>query len=141
MDGCEQGQVTLKLKARQIMIDHAQGRACFRPSSQGNWLAKMVGITRPPCLLCCINLPHVFYNLLHVFNWDRAWRTKGRKIERAKDERRMELEGRQTAWKKMKHGSINKSKHAVQMLLPLITALFTIGYWLYAFQIYNSESN
>jgi len=73
---------------------------------------------------------------LVIFIVHMAW-----EIERVKDERRVELEGRQTAWKKMKHGSTNKSKRAVQMLLPLITALFTIGYWLYAFRIYNSESN
>jgi len=61
-------------------------------------------------------------------------------IERVKDERKVEMDGRQTAWKKMKQDRGNKSKFAVQMLLPLITVLFTIGYWMYAFQIYNSDS-
>jgi hypothetical protein len=70
---------------------------------------------------------------LVIFIAHMAW-----EIERVKDERKVELEGRQTAWKKMKQG--NKSKFAVQMLLPLITVLFTIGYWIYAFQIYNSDS-
>jgi hypothetical protein len=73
---------------------------------------------------------------LVIFIVHMAW-----EIERVKDERRVELEGRQTAWKKINQGYTNKSKHAVQMLLPLIAVLFTIGYWLFAFQIYNSDSN
>jgi hypothetical protein len=72
---------------------------------------------------------------LVIFIVHMAW-----EIERVKDERKVEMEGRQTAWKKMKQDRSNKSKFAVQMLLPLITILFTIGYWIYAFQIYNSDS-
>ena len=72
---------------------------------------------------------------LVIFIVHMAW-----EIERVKDERKVEMDGRQTAWKKMKQDRGNKSKFAVQMLLPLITVLFTIGYWMYAFQIYNSDS-
>jgi hypothetical protein len=59
-------------------------------------------------------------------------------IEKAKAERRMELEGRQTAWKGMSTGHGNKTKLAIQIILPLITIMFTISYWAYAFHIYSS---
>ena len=36
---------------------------------------------------------------------------------------------------------VDKSKLAVQMLVPIITALFIIGYWLFAFHIYNNNNN
>jgi len=59
-------------------------------------------------------------------------------IEKVKAERRMELEGRQTAWKEMRTGHGNKTKLAIQIILPLITIMFTISYWAYAFLIYSS---
>jgi hypothetical protein len=60
-----------------------------------------------------------------------AWEIEKAKLERKKSSKK----SMEPAWVATKTKK-NSSKFAVQALVPIITFLFIIAYWIYALQIY-----
>jgi len=73
---------------------------------------------------------------LVIFTVHMAW-----EMQRANRDRKPNVVVGPTAWSKKSRASGVQSKLAIQALLILVTFLFMVGYWFYAFRVYGAELN